>query len=414
MARNHKDVTVLRDLAKQVAEIAAKPVQGERRDLWRRHNSLKRTRPLVLSLGMPFWGEIMPDEDLQCEDPLFRSHERSLWQKIYQDRIDDDLVIEPWINVKAVYCQPASDAVRWGPEIRFSERTENRGSFAFRPCVVEEGDFAKLVFPRHAIDEQATAERFGRMQEAIGDIITVNVDRGPFWRHWYGDLSTDIARLLGLEPFMVYMLDRPEWLHKVLAFLRDGVLAVHEQAEKAGDWRLAHHENQAVPYAEEVADPVAGSGPVKRSDLWMFCASQETTCVSPAMFDEFMLQYQEPILSKFGLSAYGCCEDLTRKIPLLRRIRNLRRISVTPWADFGKCVEQIGTDYVLSWRPNPTDVVCTGLNPERVRRITREHLARARGCHIDITIKDAETLPDGFDSLVECVRIMKDIAAEYA
>jgi hypothetical protein len=411
MAQN-KDVTVLRDLAKQVARIAAQPVQDERRDLWRRHNSLQATRPLVLSLGMPFWGEVLPDQQLQCQDPFFRAHERSLWQKIYQDRLNDDSVMEPWINVRAVHCPPTGDC-RWGPRIHFSERTEKRGSFAFRPCVREERDLEKLVVPRHAIDEQATAEQYDRMQEAVGDIIEVNLDRGPFYRHWFADLSTDIARLLGLEEFMVYMLDRPAWLHKVLAFMRDGVLAVHEQAEKAGDWRLAHHENQAVPYAEELADPVAHSQPVKRSDLWVFCASQETTCVSPAMFDEFMLQYQEPIISKFAMSAYGCCEDLTHKIPLLRRIKNLRRISVTPWANLTKCVEQIAADYVISWRPNPSEVICTGLNRQRVARITREALDAARGCHIDITIKDHETLPDGFDSLVECIRMMKDIAAEH-
>lgn len=406
-----KDVSILRDLAKQVADIAAKPVQNERRDLWRRHNSLKRTRPLVLSLGMPFWGEVMRYDQLECQDPFFRTHENNLRQKIYQDRINDDSVIEPWINVKAIYCPPTGD-YRWGPQIRFSDRTEERGSFAFRPCVIEERDFDKLIVPRHAIDEKATAEQFNRMRDAIGDILEVNLDRGPFYRHWFADLSTDITRLLGLEQFMLYMLDRPEWLHRVLAFMRDGVLAVHEQAEKAGDWRLAHHENQAIPYSQELADPIAHSQNVRRSDLWVFCASQETTCVSPAMFDEFMLQYQEPIMSKFGLSAYGCCEDLTHKIPLLRRIRNLRRISVTPWANLPKCVEQIGTDYVISWRPNPSEVVCTGLNHQRVEQITREAMGAARGCHIDITIKDHETLPDGFQSLVECIHIMKDVAAE--
>ena len=409
---NGKDVTILRDLAKQVADIAAKPVQDERRSLWRRHNSLKHTRPLVISLGMPFWSEVLADGQLQCQEPFLRSHEQSLWQKIYQARLNDDSVIEPWVNVKAVYCPPTGD-YRWGPQIRFSERTHERGSVAFRPCIEDERDFQKLIFPRHAIDEAVTAERFNRLRDAIGDILQVNLDRGPFYRHWFADISTDIARLLGLEQFMLYMLDRPAWLHKVLAFMRDGVLAVHKQAEDAGDWRLAHHENQAIPYCQELSDPTAHSQPARRSDLWVFCASQETTCISPGMFDEFMLQYQEPIISRFGLSAYGCCEDLTLKIPLLRKIRNLRRISVTPWANLANCVQQIGTDYVISWRPNPSEVICTGLNPERVRRITREALDATRGCHIDITIKDHETLPGGFDSLIECIRIMKDTAAEY-
>jgi hypothetical protein len=409
---NGKDVKTLRELARQVARIAAKSVQDERRELWRRHNSLQRTRPLVLSLGMPFWEEWFPDQSLQCQDPLFRAHERSLRQKIFQDELNDDTVMEPWINVKATYQPPTGDC-RWGPQIRFSERTAPRGAFAFRPCVEAEQDFAKLVFPRHAIDEEDTARNFGRMQDAIGDILTVNLDRGPFYRHWSADISTDITRLLGLEQFMVYMLDRPAWLHKVLAFMRDGVLAVHEQAERAGDWRLIHHENQAVPYSKELADPAADGRPVARDKLWVFCASQETTLVSPAMFDEFMLAYQAPIISKFGLIAYGCCEDLTRKIGLLKKIPNMRRISVTPWADMPRCVEQIGQEYVLSWRPNPAEVICRGLDVERIRRITTEGLKAAAGCHVDITIKDHETLPAGPDSLIECIRIMKNIAEDH-
>lgn len=41
------DITILRSLAAQYAELSADPVMDVRRDLWRRHNSLKRTRPLI-------------------------------------------------------------------------------------------------------------------------------------------------------------------------------------------------------------------------------------------------------------------------------------------------------------------------------------------------------------------------------
>lgn len=408
-----KDVTILRDLARQVAEIMAKPVQDERRDLWRWHNSLERTRPPVLSMGMPYCQEVIPDAALVCEDPFYRAQERSLRHMIFQDSLNDDMVIEPWISLRATFCPP-TDQHCWGPEIRFRPSTEHRGSWMFDPPIRDEADIDTLVRPRHAIDEEQTARQFQKLGDAIGDILTIIFDRSPFYRGWHGDISTDVARLLGLEQFMVYMLDRPEWLHRILAFMRDGVLAVHEQAERAGDWRLCHHSNQAIAYAKELADPVADGPPVTRRDLWVFCASQETTAVSPAMFDEFMLQYQQPIIEQFGLSAYGCCEDLTGKIALLKRIRNLRRIAVTPWADLRKCVEQIGTDYVISWRPSPTDVICTGLNRDRLRRLIREGLEACRGCCVDITLKDHETIPDGADSLRECVRIMKQIAEEYA
>ena len=62
------DVTVLRDLARQVAEIASRDVMDERRDLWRRHNSLQRTRPLLVVVGMPYWGEVFDDSRLRCAE----------------------------------------------------------------------------------------------------------------------------------------------------------------------------------------------------------------------------------------------------------------------------------------------------------------------------------------------------------
>ena len=110
------------------------------------------------------------------------------------------------------------------------------------------------------------------------------------------------------------------------------------------------------------------------------------------MHDEFLLQYQKPIIEKWGLSAYGCCEDLTEKIDMLRQIRNLRIIAVAPRANVKRCAEQIGRDYVMSWRPNPADVICRGFDEAFIRRTIRENLAAARGCHVHINLKDVYTL----------------------
>ena len=130
-----------------------------------------------------------------------------------------------------------------------------------------------------------------------------------------------------------------------------------------------------------------------RSDrLWCFCAAQEFAAVSPAMHEEFLLQYQLPILRPYGLVAYGCCEDLTRKIDMLRRIPNLRRIAVSPMADVARCAAHIGRDYVLSYRPSPSDMVGYGFDEARIRAILRRDLAACRGCHTDVTLKDVETV----------------------
>ena len=408
-----KDISVLRDLAKQVAEIADKEIQDERRDLWRRHNSLQRTRPPIYVRWFACWQEVLPDEKLECEDPFFRQYERTLRFAVYQDRIGDDYVIEPWLTVQAVYATPAGPS-RWGPEIRFIPSTEKRGAWKFDPAIKTEADLDKMVTPRHAIDEAATARSLAKLTDAIGDILQVTLSRAPNLRVWRADISTDLVQLRGLEQFMLDMMDRPEWLHRLLAFMRDGILRVHEQAEAAGDLRLCDHENQAMPYALELPGPAANGSPVKRNQLWTFMASQETTLVSPRMFEEFMLQYQIPIMAKFGLVAYGCCENLTHKIDCLRKVPNLRRIAVTPWADVRACAEQIGRDYVFSWRPSPAEAICMGFEPDRVRRIIREGMEAAKGCHVDVTLKDVETVRGRFEDLVEWTRIVRDVAADYA
>ncbi len=47
---------------------------------------------------------------------------------------------------------------------------------------------------------------------------------------------------------------------------------------------------------------------------------------------------------------------------MLRQFPNLRNIVVTPRADVRRCAEQIGTDYVISWRPNPADMAKNASN----------------------------------------------------
>ena len=404
------DVHILRELAKHYAEVAARPVQDERRRLWRDKNSLRPTRPLIYVRAWA-WHE-MPQSELHCEDPLYRGHEDFLRRMLFWDTFEDDSVFEPWITVQAVRITPP-DGV-WGLPVAMIHSGRKGDAGRFNPPIKEPEDISRLVEPKHEIDEERTQENAARLHGAIGDILTVNIDRGPAWRMWNADISTQLAYLRGLEQVMWDMTDRPAWLHELLAFMRDGILKAHAEAEAAGHWTLCDHQNQSMPYAHELADPAPNSNAVTRDQLWCFCASQETTLVGPAMFEEFMLQYQIPIMAPFGLVAYGCCEDLTRKIGLLRRIPNLRRIAVALSADVAKCAEQIGTGYVLSYRPSPAEMVGYGFDPGRIRGILRRDFAACRGCHMVITLKDVETVQRDPGRIGNWVRIVREVIEEFA
>jgi hypothetical protein len=213
---------------------------------------------------------------------------------------------------------------------------------------------------------------------------------------------------------MIDMYESPGELHRLLTLMRDAVLSAQNAAEAAGDYSLTSQSNQAMTYCEELEPPSANSGPRERRHLWGFCAAQEFALISPQMHDEFLLQYQLPIIEKFGLTAYGCCEDLTKKVDMLRQVPNLRIIAVTPSADVAKCADQIGRDYVMSWRPNPTDMVCATFNEERIRRIIRDGMEASKGCAVTLHLKDVETVQGEPDRLKRWVEIVRSITDEHA
>ena len=64
------DKEVLRGLAEQVAAIAEAPIQAEKRELWRSHNDLEPTRPLVFCDPENGWNEIITVDQIQCKGSL--------------------------------------------------------------------------------------------------------------------------------------------------------------------------------------------------------------------------------------------------------------------------------------------------------------------------------------------------------
>jgi hypothetical protein len=413
MATDAKSMGMLRDLAKQYAEIAAKPVQEERRQLWREHFSLNKTRaPILVTCGMhdAWCRETFSRENMVCEDPFWRRFERWLRLQIFHDSIGDDYICEPWIPQVAAYkSQRGVFGESWGarPELAFAGDTT--GAYKLSPPICSWEDMAKLTAPDHEIDEDATSRNYERLGDEIGDILEINVNRGPLLSNFGADISTTVAGLRGLEQIMLDMYDAPVELQQLLSFLRDGILANQEKAEEAGNFSLTSHYNQAMSYAEELESPKANSGTRQREELWGFFAAQEYTGVSPEFHDEFLLKYQLPIMETYGLIHYGCCEDLTRKIDMLRKVPNLRSIAVTPSADVAACAEQIGNDYVLSWRPNPTDMVCTDWDPERMERIIRAGVRACSNSVFHIHLKDSHTLQGEPDRLQRWASMVRDI-----
>ena len=125
-----EESSCLRSLAEQVALIAEKPKQAEKRKLWYRHNDLNMTRPLSLVFPEDSWFELLPVSELMIADPYWRQWEWYFQHIIYRDEhIDDDFVIETKLWVSAVVHQTG-----WGLQARY-EKKQDKGSYAWDPPV---------------------------------------------------------------------------------------------------------------------------------------------------------------------------------------------------------------------------------------------------------------------------------------
>jgi len=407
---------IIRELAKRYAAVAADPRNDERRRLWSDHLSLRPTSrtPVLASTGP--WNVWMQDEldrNLRCEDPVLRGLEAQLYWRLLAAEFDDDAIFEPWLTFGAVAAEPWE--LLWG--IPFvSEHIGTRGSAERHLHVLPDLEDLSQIKPiTHTFDEEATQRQAAIWHDALGGILPFEITR-TLPRCTGGDLSTAIVKMRGIEGAMLDMVEQPEALHRLLAYLRDGFLAVHAQMVKEGHWTLATHYNQVMPYAHELPPPAAHGGPVPTSQLWYHAHAQDFTGISPAMHEEFILQYQRPLIEQFGLSGYGCCEDLSRKIDILRKIPNLRYIAVSPMCGFdglARCVEQIGTDTVVAWRPSPADCVCNSWNPERVERILRTGLEITRGTHRHINLKDIHTVQGDPSRIRKFCTLARRLAEEY-
>ena len=415
---NMDELSYIRSLAKRVYEIATSDEMERRRKLWSDHNSLVLTPPPIYIRAYAA-AEVPELNRLECADAAMRGFEGHFKNILYRHSLGDDSIFEPWFSLRAVFAYP-KNGQKWGFPITVTHPKDTggkKGAFIFNPPIVEDEDIKKFAKPIHSIDETKTAEAFEKTSEILGGAMPVALDRSPLYTGWNADISTDLGYIRGVEGMMWDMADRPAWLHQVVRFMGDSIADVQNFAEAAGDFSLHCQDNQAMPYAKELPPPSADAGPVDRSKLWAFCASQETATVSPAMWEEFILNYQKPAYGRYGLLSYGCCEDMTHKFPILRReMKNLRRVAVTPWADLRSCSQQLGSDYVMSWRPSPTDMVAVGFDAERAKKAVREAfgLAGENKNHIDVTLKDVETVSGNLDSVKKFVEAVREVTDEGA
>ena len=381
------DRQVLRKLAGRAAELAAREEEQEKQTLWRKHNALEAVRPLVFCDPENGWNEIIPSESLECQGEIAREWEIYLRKEIFWgEKMRDDRVIIPHFKVRHIASESG-----WGVDIRRIGGSSG-GSYIVDAPIKTPDDISRLKFPEITVDWDATNQLLELADNVFGDLMPVKLHT-DWW--WTLGLTYELMHLRGLEQMMIDMVEAPDNIHKMMRILRDGTIAKLDYLETNGLLCLNNDGDYVgsggFGWSNELPQPDF-SGQVRTIDMWGFAESQETVSVSPTMFEEFVFQYQLPILSRFGLNCYGCCEPLDTRIHIIKRIPRLRRVSVSPWSNVETMAEALGDKYIFSMKPNPADLAAPTFDENRIREGLRRALEKTRGCRVEIIMKDCHTI----------------------
>jgi len=416
---NRQDTCVLRTLARRIAEIAADPVQDEKRDLWRRLNSLERVRPLihVQALDWNIWEELIPDTELRSNDPFCRAQELELRKRIYcwenfrDDRVLDDVVVCPI----AIRGDAWTDG--FGLERRLAKPDNPSGAHAFVPVIVDEKDIERIeTKPCVTVDWENTQRRFELLCELYDGILRVEKRGRDFF--WFRPMDQFIE-WRGVEQMFVDLLERPAWIHEALERITTAYIQGVEQIEKMGLLSPGHRNTMlgsgGYGWTDELPQVDFDGCNIRLKDLWARAATQIfTEGISPAMHDEFAVQYEKRLLERFGLSCYGCCEPLDRKMHVVRKIRNLRRVSMSPWVDVARAAEEVGLDYIYTHKPNPSIVSMERWHPDLAEAQLRDAFEKTRDNVLEVNLQDLHTVRNEPHRLTEWARLASQLAEQYA
>jgi hypothetical protein len=387
------EVARVRDLARQVAEIAAGPEQELIRKRWRDVNALKKPdRAPVWTSGLP------PVPEPECADPYLRGVESRLLRLLAAHDLGMDAVIDGHFGVEA---ELGIDRDRfWGPEVR-KVRPEGGGAFRDDPPLKTEADFDLLRFPKFEFDGAATRERADRANQLLGDVLPVRIMCAP-GPPLLRQLGSSAQELRGQEQLLYDVVDNPELVHRLMGFLRDAVLQGMDQLEELGlltPYTLLGPTTYSGPIGPAVED-----GRLRFANLWIMANNQTLALISPDMFEEFVLDYQKPILRRFGLCNYGCCEDNSDRMDRIKSIPNLRTFVCNAWTSLDKAIENFGRGYVIKWEQKASDVVLPPDTAAMARHL-EEGARKLRGCRYQIVLRSVTTLGGHPRRLHQWVRI---------
>ncbi len=404
------DKKILRELAKEKKEIASLPIHKERFKLWNRLNKLQEGRPLVWITEVP-WNEFKDDIEelkLKCTDEFAREIELGLRREIYQwKHFPGDMIVEDIFYSLVVVKRPQLED--YGLKPNRLEMADGE-DVLFIPVINSEEDADKIRTPTIIYDKNETEKRYQAACDIFDGIL--DVKKRGIVHQWHAPWDLAI-QWYGVEQLYIDMIERPELVKRTI---KNFVKALNELLDKQIELGLLdvsngnHRVGSGGPgICDELPSENKDGHKVQPKEIWGCSNAQIFSEVSPEMHEEFALQYDRPLLERFGLTYYGCCEPLHKKIGILRSVKNLRKISMSPWINIDEASEAIGKDYVFSFKPNPAHLAFDSFDETLVRNYLSDFVSRTKNNVVEIILKDITTVRNDPVRLEKWARIAKEI-----
>ena len=404
------DIAIIRGLATRVAEIAALPVQNQKKRMWRGLNARNPERPMVI-IDQVCWNEMVVGDEmtLQCTDPECRGYEETLRKTLFQwKHFPVDMVVEPFIRVpKAIH--DTGFGIDVHEKLAETDPANDVKGHKYLNQFQTLDDLEKVHMPQISHDPVETQRRLDVAHELFDGLMEVRLwGYDPYLSIW-----DPISTWMGVENALFGLVEKPDLMHGLAKRMTEGYLGLLDQLEDqgllCGPQSLIHCTGA---YTDEL--PAAGYNPDKprTQDIWMFGLAQMFSTVSPKMFKEFEVDYSSQICARFGLVYYGCCDPLDKKMVQVRMIPNVRKVSMSPWVNQERGAAEIGHDYVYSRKPSPALLAFDPFDPQAIRddlMATRAACEKYH-CPLEFILKDISTVRYQPERLFKWAEIAMDVA----
>lgn len=391
---------ILVDLAYEYREISESQEHKNRRKNWANLIAIKPTRPLVNMFLYPYvWLREIGIDSIFYTEGLERILEEQMRFRIWKaNTFKDD---EPVPLKFYLPCSRPQREKNWLWDVNMAVETTQKEGSSYKeiPSIKSEKDIEKIKAPKYQEDISQTEQLQEKARSLIEDLIPIEIHSNEL--HW-GPFEYAV-KLRGMEQLAFDLYDRPEFVHKLMEKITEGMISYQLEREKQGRVRVGASFFGHVPH-----DNILPGTENKLSGCWAYIHAQSSGMFSPEMYAEFVHPYNCKIASLTGKNYYHGCEDLSKKCKVIKNLPGLRLFHISPWTPAEPVIEALGDTFVYEIHSHPTKVLFHYSKDKM-----KQELCKLNDIAIDVahtlTIADIETFGDNIESLQYWAETAKEI-----